>query len=84
MSKKIIKGLSLTLLTFLLFCTVISGTYSCVIPDNMSCMKSAELAEYPFLSCVSESNGTAGDQYNVSYKLFGMLPLKSVKVSVPP
>ncbi len=85
MSKKIIKGLSLTLLTFLLFCTVISGTYSCVIPDNMSCMKSTELAEYPFLSCVTENenaHSAVSAQYNVRYKLFGMLPLKSVKVSV--
>ena len=79
MTKKILKGAFLSLISLLLFCSVIFGAYSYAIPDTLPTSVGA-LPEYPFVSCgVAVPTGQEG-VYNVNYKLFGMVPLKSVKV----
>ena len=82
MAKKILKGLTLSLLAFLMFCAVISGAYRCAIPDAVGVLSVSHMPQYPFVSCSAKTLGarTEGEYYNVDYKLFGMLPLKSVKV----
>ena len=79
MTKKIIKGAMLSLLSLLLFCSVIFCAYSAAIPDAVA-TASGELPEYPFTSCSAATTSDRDGVYKVNYRLFGMLPLKSVKV----
>ena len=76
MTKKIIKGAFLSLVSLLLFCSVMFGAYSYAIPDALG----GALPEYPFVSCGAAVPTGQEGIYNVDYKLFGMLPLKSVRV----
>ena len=76
MTKKIIKGAFLSLVSLVLFCSVIFGAYSYAIPDALG----GALPEYPLVSCSAAVPTGQDGIYNVDYKLFGMLPLKSVKV----
>ena len=80
MTKKIIKGAFLSLFTLVLFCSAIFGAFGYAVPDVLSSSAADALAEYPFVSCNSTPSDEQGGAYNVDYKLFGMLPLKSVKV----
>ena len=80
MTKKITKGLFLSLVSLLLFCSVIFGAYSYAIPDAIGTAVDGSLPEYPFVSCSAAVSTSEEGIYNVDYKLFGMLPLKSVKV----
>ena len=80
MAKNILRGISLSLVALLIFCAVIFGAYKCAIPDSIGVMSASDMPQYPFVSADAKSAGGDGEYYNVDYKLFGMLPLKSVKV----
>ncbi len=77
MARKIIKGFSLSLLSLLLFCSVMFVSYRNVIPDSVATLAEEDIPQYPLVRC----SATPSDEhtYNLDYKLFGMLPLKSVK-----
>ena len=77
MARKIIKGFSLSLLSLLLFCSVMFVSYRSVIPDSVATLAKEDIPQYPFVSC--SATPTDEHTYNLDYKLFGMLPLKSVK-----
>lgn len=73
MVQKIFKGLSLILLTFLLFLSVVAGTYRYVLPSSASCMSASELSQYPLLTY---SEGRDNDARGVvNCKLLGLIPL---------
>ncbi len=80
MTKKIIKGAFFSLCSLLLVCSVIFGAYSYAIPDVIGTAAAQALPEYPFVSCGAAVPTAQDGVYNIDYKLFGMLPLKSVKV----
>lgn len=80
MVKKIFKGLSLILLTFLLFTSVMAGTYQYILPSSVACMSSAELSRYPLLS-YSETSAEDRGASLVNCRLFGFIPLKTLRVS---
>ena len=79
MTKKIIKGITLSLVSLILFCSVIFCAYSAAIPDAVATY-SGNVPEYPLVSCSAAMPTEREGIYNVNYRLFGMLPLKSVKV----
>ncbi len=80
MAKRITKGLSIILLSFIIICSAIGSAYSCIIPDSVSCMSDGTLPSYPLVT-VSSIAPTKEGEPCVSYELFGLLPLKSVRVS---
>lgn len=92
MVKNIFKKTALVLLAFILFSAALSGTYSILIPDSITCFSDADIPQYPLVSGdASESSvscvGISSEQplartvYSIDYRLFGLLPLKSVAVS---
>ncbi len=89
--KKIIKIVNKTAtvaLTALLCFAVFVGAYSYIIPDSVSCMNGEELPE--FVGAVADSNvavtvsssADAVTQYKIEYRLFGLIPVKTVSVNV--
>lgn len=80
MTKKFLKRLSPCLVSFVLFCSIIFGAYSFAIPNSISVAANGVLPEYPLVSCSASVSSGQNGIYNVDYKLFGMLPLKSVRV----
>ena len=78
MTKKILKGAGLAFLSVLLFCSVIFGAYSIAIPDTMGAARADEALELPFVSCAARATDEEGI-YSVDCRLFGMIPIKTVK-----
>ncbi len=89
--KKIIKIVNKTAtiaLTALLCFAVFVGAYSYIIPDTVSCMNGEALPE--FAGAVADSNVAltvsssecSVTQYRTDYRLFGVLPVKTVSVNV--
>ncbi|MBE6597048.1 MAG: SpoIVB peptidase [Ruminococcaceae bacterium] len=89
MSKKIIKYLSTVLLLFTVFTFAVGNAYDIIIPDSVVCSSGIELKSYPLLSAYSdgieaqkaENSLTAKVSSDVNYKLYGIIPLKTVKVT---
>ncbi len=75
MVKKFFKGLSLILLTFLLFTSLMVGAYGYIIPDSVTCVSTSELSKYPLLSYSPAENDI------VSCRLYGLIPLGKLKVN---
>ena len=80
MARNIIRGISLSLAALIIFCAVICGAYNYAIPDSIGVMSVSEVPRYPFVSADARSDSSDGESFTVDYKLFGMLPLKSVTV----
>ncbi|MBQ8140504.1 MAG: SpoIVB peptidase [Clostridia bacterium] len=81
MAKKIFKGLALFLLAFVIFSAALTGTYEAIIPSSVSCYASSELPAYPLVSSCDVSDTSTLLPSSVSYKLYGIIPLKSVSVN---
>ena len=87
MARKIFKGISLFLLAFIIFTVTLGGVYNLTIPKTLELSADEELPSYALLrACGSElpykcESGvlTTG----VDYKLYGLIPTKSVVVSKP-
>ena len=90
MTKKISKALSLFLLAFILFSAILSGTYELIIPDTISCSSDDTIPSYPLLSSSDTqihpdlSSIDNPVTIDVDYRLYGIIPLKSVTVSKSP
>ena len=92
MTKKISKELSLFLLAFILFSAILGGTYELIIPDTISCGADGSIPSYPLLSSsdtqihsdLSSIDNNAPITLGVDYRLYGIIPLKSVTVSKSP
>ena len=80
MARNIIRGISLSLAALIIFCAVICGAYNYAIPDSIGVMSVSDVPRYPFVSTDARSDAGDGESFTVDYKLFGMLPLKSVTV----
>ena len=80
MARNIIRGISLSLAALIIFCAVICGAYNYAIPDSIGVMSVSDVPRYPFVSADARSDSSDGESFTVDYKLFGMLPLKSVTV----
>ena len=80
MARNIIRGISLSLAALMIFCAVICGAYNYAIPDSIGVMSVSDVPRYPFVSTDARSDAGDGESFTVDYKLFGMLPLKSVTV----
>ena len=89
MTKKISKALSLFLLAFILFSAILGGTYELIIPDAISCSADGAIPTYPLVSSydtqihsdLSPIDNTTLVTQSVDYRLYGIIPLKSVTVS---
>ena len=82
MAKKIIKGTSLLLLAFIIFSAALTGTYGIIIPSSLSVSASSALPSYPLASAFNNTdNAFSASCSSVDYKLYGVIPLKSVEVS---
>ena len=85
MTKKIFRGLSLLLLAFIIFSAALSGTYELIIPKAITCSADSDIPAYPLVSAYNEAADI--EQYNnelvlnVDYRLYGIIPLKSVSVT---
>ncbi len=77
MTRKIIKGVALSLVSLLLFCSVILGAYSIAIPEKTFAANADEAIGIPFVSCAASLTGEEGI-YKVDCRLFGMIPIKTV------
>ena len=80
MAKKLFRGLTLFLLAFLIFSATMTSTYEMIIPDSVSCSFDNSIPSYPLVSA-QRSNGKDQDSTLVDYKLYGLIPLKSVAVN---
>ncbi|MBO5415160.1 MAG: SpoIVB peptidase [Clostridia bacterium] len=78
MAKNFFKSCSLFLLAFIMFSVTLTGAYELIIPDSVSCLAEADIPEYPL---VSSDSASATVSENIDYKLYGIIPLKSVSVS---
>ena len=80
MTKKFLKGISLSVVSLILFLAVILPAYSLAIPDNAIATNAETMLDYPFVSCAASPTENAG-VYDVDCRLFGMLKLKTVRCS---
>lgn len=82
MAKKLFRGLTLFLLAFLIFSAAMTGTYEMIIPDSVSCAFNSEPPSYPLVSAIkSEADADTPESALVNYRLYGIIPLKSVTVN---
>lgn len=89
MTKKIFRGLSLLLLAFIIFSAALTGTYELIIPSAITCGAEADIPAYPLVSTRNISTSRYDSTIthstiltsNVDYKLYGIIPLKSVTVT---
>ncbi len=79
MTKKLIRGLSLFLLAFIIFSAAIAGTYRIIIPSSLPCLSASDIPSYPLLYTSHGAEISEGAE--LDYKLYGIIPLKSVSVS---
>jgi len=84
MTKRVCRGALTLFLTALLLLSV----YNIIIPDDIECINGAELPSFAGayadtdVTAVTVSGNASGTlTYKTEYKLFGVLPLKSVTVS---
>ena len=77
MTKKLLKGFLLCILAFFIFSATITTTYDIIIPDSISCSYDTSLPSYP-LTSASKNINNGSSTYD--YKLYGIIPLKSVTV----
>ena len=77
MTRRIIKGVALSLVSLLLFCSVIFGAYSIAIPERTVAASADGAIGIPFVSTDASQTGEEGI-YRVDCKLFGMIPIKSI------
>ena len=77
MTKKLLKGFLLCILAFFIFSATITTTYDIIIPDSISCSYDTSLPSYPLISA---SKNTDNGSETLNYKLYGIIPLKSVPV----
>ena len=78
MAKSIKKGFLLCLCVILLMLLVTVLSYRLIIPDRYTSAR-GEMPSYPLLTACSAPTSTATE--TVRYDLFGVVPLKSVKVT---
>ena len=87
MARKIFKGVSLFLLAFIIFTVTLGGVYSVTIPKVIELSADEELPSYALLTpCstdISYHSDTRMLTSGVDYRLFGVIPTKSVVVSRP-
>ena len=87
MTKKFFKGISLFLLAFIIFTVTLGGVYSLIIPKTMELSADEELPSYALLTpCSAETSYQRDTRMlisDVDYKLFGVIPTRSVVVSRP-
>ncbi len=77
MAKKLFRGLTLFLLAFLIFSAAMTGTYGVIIPNSVACSLDNSLPSYPLVSAFkSSSDGIS----TVDYRLYGIIPLKTVSI----
>ncbi len=89
MTKKIFRGLSLLLLAFIIFSAALTGTYELIIPRTISCGSEGEIPAYPLVSASNISDVRVDYPSaqrtvltsNVDYRLYGIIPLKTVSVT---
>ena len=85
MAKTFLKGISLFLLAFIIFTVTIGGVYSLIIPKTLRLSADEELPSYALLTpCGSDISYQSDAQTltsNIDYKLYGVIPTKSVVVN---
>ena len=87
MARKIFKGISLFLLAFIIFTVTVVGIYSLTLPKTLRLSADEELPSYALLKpCgtdISYQSDTRILTSSIDYKLYGVIPTKSVVVSRP-
>ncbi len=77
MTKKIFKGVALSFVSLILFCSVIFGAYSVAIPEKTFAARADGTLRIPFVSCAATPTSETGI-YKIDCRLFGMIPIKTV------
>ncbi len=80
MAKKFLKGCSLFLLAFIIFSAALTGAYELIIPDSVSASLQSGIPEYPLVSSCAAAHIEKNPE-NIDYRLYGIIPLKSVSVN---
>ena len=87
MARKIFKGISLFLLAFIIFTVTVGGVYSLTIPRVIELSADEELPSYALLTPCGSDISYQSDRRtltsSVDYRLYGVIPTKSVVVSRP-
>lgn len=85
MARTFLKGISLFLLAFIIFTVTIGGVYSLTIPNTLRLSADEELPSYALLTPCSSNVSYQIDAQtltsSIDYKLYGVIPTKSVVVN---
>ncbi len=89
MARKLKKCLSVILLLFTVFTLALGSAYEFIIPDSIVCLSSVEPKSYPLLSAysgnyetkTSDNLLTTSFSSDINYKLYGIIPIKTVSVT---
>ena len=86
--KKITNAVGVPLLTLTLIFAVLIGAFNYIIPDTLSIINGDSLPSFSVASpdtnavtVSAMSGGSNAETYTVRYKLFGLIPIKSVSVN---
>lgn len=86
--KKITNAVGVPLLTLALIFAVLIGAFNYIIPDTLSIINGDSLPSFSVASpdtnavtVSAMSDGSNAETYTVRYKLFGLIPIKSVNVN---
>ncbi len=80
MAKKIFRGFSLFLLAFAIFSAALTSSLGAIIPESIDCCASSAIPSFPLVSSCKTTDGS-GVETSVDYRLYGIIPLKSVSVN---
>ena len=86
--KKNTNAIGVPLFTLMLIFGALIGAFNYIIPDNLSVINGDSLPSFTAVSPDTKSvavstlaGSSANETYTVRYKLFGVIPVKSVTVS---